>query len=148
MPSSVVSDGFWCIFGSAFTLAAIVNEMTLLITTSRLYLQSLCCSRWLFMQSRSCRARSVMLITVPTYHTVYGCDCDYVFVMQYIIHYVWWPRELNVLQIQITTCKLTKQLPQFDNAHAANAHNTTKKETSYKKCVCLCCEHLHHLLSN
>ncbi len=56
------------------------------------------------------------------------------------------------------TCKLRKQLPQFDNAHAANAHNTTKKETRCKEnvfgCVvsicsvflCLCCEHLYHLL--
>ncbi len=117
MPSSVVSDGFWCIFGSAFTLAAIVNEIALLITTSRLY--RVCAVP----DGSSCRARSVMLITVPTYHTVYGCDCDYVFVMQYIIHYVWWPRELNALQIEITTCKLTKQLPQFDNAHAANRNN-------------------------
>ncbi len=30
------------------------------------------------------------------------------------------------------TCKLRKQLPQFYNAHAENAHNTTKKETSCK----------------
>ncbi len=26
------------------------------------------------------------------------------------------------------TCKLRKQLPQFDNTQAANAHNTTKKK--------------------
>ncbi len=82
------------------------------------------------------------------------------------------------------TCKLRKQLSQFYNAHAANAHNTTKKrnalqientfvnltthmlQTQPKKkraankmylvvlwafavCffICLCCEHLHHLLS-
>ncbi len=28
------------------------------------------------------------------------------------------------------TCKLRKQLPQFDNKHAANAHNTTKKRNA------------------
>ncbi len=28
------------------------------------------------------------------------------------------------------TCKLRKQLPQFDNTHAANAHNTTKKRST------------------
>ncbi len=31
------------------------------------------------------------------------------------------------------TCKLRKQLPQFYNAHTANAHNTTKKETAANK---------------
>ncbi len=28
------------------------------------------------------------------------------------------------------TCKLRKQLPQFDNTHAANAHNTTQKRNA------------------
>ncbi len=28
------------------------------------------------------------------------------------------------------TCKLRKRLPQFDNTHAANAHNTTKKRNT------------------
>ncbi len=79
------------------------------------------------------------------------------------------------------TCKLRKQLPQFYNAHASNittqpkkkrvanrknacklrtfvnahavnAHNTTKKLCrEHLQCVYfigLCCEHLHHLLSN
>ncbi len=93
-------------------------------------------------------------------------------------------------------CKLRKPLPQFYNAHAANAHNTTKQRNALQiekkplqikkttssilqrtrwKCsqhnqtkkrtanniylfvlwafavcffICLCCEHLHHLLSN
>ncbi len=56
------------------------------------------------------------------------------------------------------TCKLRKHFRQFDNAHAANAHNTTKKETHCKcsqhnqkrnalqiKCVWLCCEHLQRV---
>ncbi len=29
-----------------------------------------------------------------------------------------------------TRCNLRKQLPQFDNTHAANAHNTTKKRNA------------------
>ncbi len=35
-------------------------------------------------------------------------------------------RKRNALQIEKNTCKLRKQFRQFDNAHAANAHNTTK----------------------
>ncbi len=47
------------------------------------------------------------------------------------------------------TCKLRKQLPQFYNAHAANAHNTTKQRNALQiKCIWLYCEHLQHLLSN
>ncbi len=33
----------------------------------------------------------------------------------------------NALQIEKNTCKLRKHFRQFDNAHTANAHNTTKK---------------------
>ncbi len=42
------------------------------------------------------------------------------------------------------TCKLRKQLPQFYNTHAANAHNTTKKKKCAANIICiwLCCEHL------
>ncbi len=48
------------------------------------------------------------------------------------------------------TCKLRKQLHQFDNTRAANAHNTTKQRNALqiKFFICLCCEHLQHLLSN
>ncbi len=54
-----------------------------------------------------------------------------------------WPRELKPLQIEKKTCKLRKQLPQFDNTHAANAHTTTKKRNALQiKCIWLCCEHL------
>ncbi len=57
------------------------------------------------------------------------------------------------------TCKLRKHFRQFDNAHAVKAHNTLKKRAANKMYVvvlwafavcffiCLCCEHLHHLLS-
>ncbi len=38
----------------------------------------------------------------------------------------------NALQIEKNTCKLRKRFCQFDNAHATNAHNTTKKETRCK----------------
>ncbi len=38
----------------------------------------------------------------------------------------------NALQIEKNTCKLRKHFRQFDNTHAANAHNTSKKETRYK----------------
>ncbi len=38
----------------------------------------------------------------------------------------------NALQIEKNTYKLRKRFRQFDNAHAANAHNTTKKETRCK----------------
>ncbi len=38
----------------------------------------------------------------------------------------------NMLQIEKNTCKLRKHFRQFDNTHAANAHNTTKKETLCK----------------
>ncbi len=31
------------------------------------------------------------------------------------------------------TCKLRKQLPQFDNTQAANAHNTTQKRNAMQK---------------
>ncbi len=56
---------------------------------------------------------------------------------------LWWPRELYALQIEKKTCKLRKQLPQFDNTHAANAHNTTKKRNVLQiKFIWLCCEHL------
>ncbi len=78
-----------------------------------------------------------------------------------------WPRELNALQLQKThahrknTCKLRKQLNQFDNTCAANAHNTTKQKKhaankilylvvlwAFAEClfIGLCCEHLLHLL--
>ncbi len=41
------------------------------------------------------------------------------------------------------TFKLRKQLPQFYNAHASNAHNTTKKRNVLQiKCIWSCCEHL------
>ncbi len=41
------------------------------------------------------------------------------------------------------TCKLRKHFRQFDNTHAANAYNTTKKRNALQiKCICLCCEHL------
>ncbi len=61
-----------------------------------------------------------------------------------------WPRELNALQLQKThanrknTSKLRKQLNQFDNTRAANAHNTTKQRNALPiKCfIWLCCEHL------
>ncbi len=48
------------------------------------------------------------------------------------------------------TCKLRKQLHQLDNTCTANAHNTTKQRNvlQIKLFICLCCEHLHHLLSN
>ncbi len=70
------------------------------------------------------------------------------------------------------TCKLRKQLPQFDNTHTVNAHNTSKKKRAANRknacklrkhfrqfynvlwafavCffICLRCEHLHRLLSN
>ncbi len=87
-----------------------------------------------------------------------------------------WPRELNSLQIERAatssiwphtrckcsqhnqkkkraanrknTCKLRKQLPQFDYTQAANAHSTTKQRNALQiKCICLCCEHFHQLLS-
>ncbi len=41
-------------------------------------------------------------------------------------------KKRNALQIEKNTCKLRKRFRQFDNAHAANAHNTTKKETCCK----------------
>ncbi len=55
-----------------------------------------------------------------------------------------------------------KKLHQFDNTHAANAHNTTKQTKALqvlttqpqpqplqiKSFIWLCCEHLQHLLSN
>ncbi len=67
-------------------------------------------------------------------------------------------KKRNTLQIEKNTCKLRKHFRQFDNAQAANVHNTTKKETCCKYLVvlwafavcffiCLCCDHLHHLLS-
>ncbi len=44
------------------------------------------------------------------------------------------------------TCKLRKQLPQFDNTHAANAHNTTKHRNALQiKCIWMCCEHLQRV---
>ncbi len=48
------------------------------------------------------------------------------------------------------TCKLRKQLRQFYNTRAPNAHNTTKQRNALqiKLFICLCCEHLQHLLSN
>ncbi len=61
-----------------------------------------------------------------------------------------WPRELNALQIEKNTCKLRKQLHQFDNTCAANTHNTTKQRNALQIqfFIWLCCEHLQHLLSN
>ncbi len=38
------------------------------------------------------------------------------------------PQKRNALQLEKNTCKLRKHFRQFDNAHAANAHNTTKKK--------------------
>ncbi len=43
------------------------------------------------------------------------------------------------------TCKLRKQLPKFDNAHAANAHNTTQKRSALQieKNTCKLRKHFH-----
>ncbi len=43
------------------------------------------------------------------------------------------------------TCKLSKQLPQFDNIHVKNARNTTKQRNALQMLffIWLCCEHLH-----
>ncbi len=44
------------------------------------------------------------------------------------------------------TFKLRKHFPQFDNTHAANAHNTTKNRNTLQiKCIWLCCEHLQRV---
>jgi len=37
------------------------------------------------------------------------------------------PKKRNALQLEKNTCKLRKHFRQFDNAQAANAHNTIKK---------------------
>ncbi len=86
-----------------------------------------------------------------------------------------WPRELNALQIektpentQHTRCKCSQHTQK--NKRAANrkkhlqikktlsslwqrtccksSQHTQKRNTLQTKCICLCCEHLHHLLSN
>ncbi len=50
------------------------------------------------------------------------------------------PKKRNALQIEKKTCKLRKQLPQFDNTHAANAHNPKKK---IEKNTCKLRKHFH-----
>ncbi len=62
--------------------------------------------------------------------------------------FVRWPWELIALQIEKNACKLRKRLPQFDHAHAANAHNTTKKAFAVCFFIWLCCEHLHICCQN
>ncbi len=39
-------------------------------------------------------------------------------------------KKRNALQIEKNTCKLRKHFRQFDNTHAANAHNTTTKRNA------------------
>ncbi len=48
------------------------------------------------------------------------------------------------------TCKLRKQLSSIlqRTCCKCSKHNQTKKNALQIKCIWLCCEHLHHLLSN
>ncbi len=46
---------------------------------------------------------------------------------------IWWPRELNALQIEKNTCKLRKHLHQFDSRCCkCSQHNQIKKRTANK----------------
>ncbi len=73
--------------------------------------------------------RSLSLLNVPSLQQNTCCGLIYAFLHITHAHFTkpkWhrllrWPRELNALQ-----------LPQFDNTHAANAHNTSQKK---KKCA-------------
>ncbi len=42
------------------------------------------------------------------------------------------PKKKSAANIEQNTCELRKHFRQFDNTHAANAHNTTKKEMRCK----------------
>ncbi len=71
--------------------------------------------------------RSLSLLNVPSLQQNTCCGLIYAFLHITHAHFTkpkWhrllrWPRELNALQ-----------LPQFDNTHAANAHNTTTKRNA------------------
>ncbi len=62
---------------------------------------------------------------------------------------IWWPRELNALQIEKNHLQIKKTTSSiWQHTGCKYSQHNQKRNALQIKCICLCCEHLHHLLSN